>query len=54
MPTAPGGATGNRGFAAIQQSVGANTVLDVEFEQNLLPSPGFNQHALGAGLTLRP
>lgn len=54
MPTAAGGLTGNRGFAAFQQSVGANAVLDVEFEQNLLPLPGFNQHAFGAGLTLRP
>jgi hypothetical protein len=53
MPTAAGGLTGNRGFAAFQQSVGANAVLDVEFEQNLLPLPGFNQHAFGAGLTLR-
>lgn len=54
VPTAPGGLTGNRGFAAIQQSVGTNIVLDVEFEQNFLPLPGFNQHAVGAGLTLQP
>lgn len=54
IPTAPGGSTGNRGFGAIQQTVGANVVVDVEFEQNLLPSPGFDQHSLGAGLTFRP
>ncbi len=54
MPTAPGGPMGNRGFVAVQQSVGAGIVLDVEFEQNFLPLPGFNQHAVGAGLTLQP
>ncbi len=54
IPTGPGGPTGNRGFAAIQQSVGTNIVLDAEFEQNFLPLPGFNQHAVGAGLTLEP
>jgi hypothetical protein len=53
-PAAPGGPTGNRGSAAIQQSVGSNAVVDVEFEQNFLPLPGYNQHAFGAGLTLRP
>jgi hypothetical protein len=54
IPTGPGGPTGNRGFAAIQQSVGTDIVLDAEFEQNFLPLPGFNQHAVGAGLTLEP
>jgi hypothetical protein len=54
IPTAPRGPTGNRAFAAIQQSIGTNAVLDVEFEQNLLPIPGFDQHAVGAGLTLQP
>lgn len=53
LPTAPGGSTGNRALAAIQQTAGRSVVLDVEFEQNLLPTPGFNQHALGAGFTLR-
>jgi hypothetical protein len=53
IPTGPGGPTGNRGFAAIQQSFGPAVVLDAEFEQNFLPQPGFNQHAIGAGLTLR-
>jgi len=53
IPTAPGGSTGNRALAAIQQTVGSHVVLDVEFEQNLLPTPGFNQHALGTGFTLR-
>jgi len=51
---APGGPTGNRALFGIQQSAGTRIVLDVEFEQNLLPAPGFNQHALGVGLTLRP
>jgi hypothetical protein len=54
LPTAPGGPTGNRALFGIQQSAGTRIVLDVEFEQNLLPAPGFNQHALGVGLTLRP
>jgi hypothetical protein len=53
IPAGPGGPTGNRGFAAIQQSVGTNAVLDVEFEQNFLPAPGFDQRAIGAGLTLQ-
>lgn len=53
MPTAPGGLTGNRALAALQQTAGKSVVLDVEFEQNLLPTPGFNQHAFGTGLTLR-
>ncbi len=54
LPTGPGGPTGNRGLIGIQQSVGTEVLLDVEFEQNLLPLPGFNQHAVGVGLTLRP
>jgi hypothetical protein len=29
-------------------------VLDVEFEQNVLHLPGFNQHAIGTGFTLQP
>jgi hypothetical protein len=53
IPTAPGGSTGNRALAAIQQTAGPRVVLDVEFEQNLLPTPGFNQNAFGTGFTLR-
>ncbi len=53
MPTAPGGLTGNRALAAIQQTIGSKVVLDVEWEYNLLPAPGFNQHAFGTGITLR-
>ena len=53
LPTAPGGPTGNRALIAVQQIAGRNVVLDIEFEQNLLPAPGFNQHALGTGFTVR-
>jgi hypothetical protein len=52
-PTAPGGGTGNRAFIAVQQVVSPNVVVDVEFEVNLLPAPGFNQHALGTGIAVR-
>jgi hypothetical protein len=54
IPTAPGGTTGNRALEAIQQTLGANLVLDVDFEQNLLPQAGYSQHAFGAGLAVRP
>jgi hypothetical protein len=54
IPTTPGGPTGNRGLVAIQQNVGANVVMDVEIEESFLPPPGLDQHAFGAGLTLRP
>jgi hypothetical protein len=53
IPTAPGGSTGNRALVALQQAAGQSVVLDLDFEQNVLPAPGLNQHAFGAGLTLR-
>ncbi|MGP6158093.1 MAG: hypothetical protein ACLPYS_11430 [Vulcanimicrobiaceae bacterium] len=51
-PTAPGSGTGNRAFIGIQQAVSPNVVLDVELEFNLLPTPGYDQHALGAGFAV--
>ncbi len=53
VPTGPGGPTGNRALVALQRTISRNVVLDVEFESNLLPAPGANQHALGAGLAVR-
>jgi hypothetical protein len=52
-PTAPGAGTGNRALVGIQRTLSSNVVVDVEFEMNLLPAPGFNQHALGAGIVVR-
>ena len=53
-PTAPRGPTGNRALLGVQRSLSPNLVLDAEYELNLLPAPGFRQHAFGAGLTFRP
>jgi hypothetical protein len=52
-PTGPQAPTGNRALIAIQQVLGPNVVLDAEYEINLLPAPGFAQHALGTGITVR-
>jgi hypothetical protein len=52
-PTGPQAPTGNRALLAVQQVLGSNVVLDAEYEINLLPAPGFAQHALGTGLTVR-
>jgi hypothetical protein len=52
-PTGPHAPTGNRALLAVQEVLGANVVLDAEYEVNLLPTPGFAQHALGAGITVR-
>jgi hypothetical protein len=52
-PAGPGAGTGNRAFVAIQQTVSPNLVLDAEYEVNLLPAPGFHQHALATGIAVR-
>jgi hypothetical protein len=52
-PTGPQAPTGNRALLAVQQVLSPNFVLDAEYEINLLPAPGFAQHALGAGITAR-
>jgi hypothetical protein len=52
-PTGPHAPTGNRALLAVQQVLSRNLVLDAEYEMNLLPTPGFAQHALGAGITVR-
>ena len=52
-PTGPDAPTGNRALFAVQRVVGTNVVLDAEYEINLLPAPGFAQHALGTGITVR-
>ncbi len=38
---------------AIVETVSSNLVLHAEYESNLLPMPGFNQHAFGTGMTVR-
>jgi hypothetical protein len=53
-PTGPQAPTGNRVLLAVQRVLSPNVVLDAEFETNALPAPGFAQHALGAGITVRP
>ncbi len=52
-PTGPQAPTGNRALFAVQQVLSQNVVLDAEYEVNLLPSPGFAQHAFGTGITVR-
>jgi hypothetical protein len=52
-PTGPQAPTGNRALLAVQQTLSPNFVIDAEYEVNLLPAPGLNQHALGAGVTIR-
>jgi hypothetical protein len=54
MPPSPGAGTGNRALSGIQCTLSPNLVLDAEFEVNLLPQPGLSQHAIDAGLTVRP
>jgi hypothetical protein len=52
-PTGPQAPTGNRALFAVQVVLSPNAVLDAEYEMNLLPAPGFAQHAFGAGITVR-
>ena len=52
-PTGPRGPTGNRALFGLQQTLSPTVVLDFEYEVNLLPTPGFAQHSVGAGLTAR-
>jgi hypothetical protein len=50
----PAAASGNRALVGLQDSISANVVLDLDFETNLLPEPGVNQHAVDAGITILP
>lgn len=53
-PSAPHGPTANRVLFGIQQALSPNVVVDVDYETNALPPPGFNQHTtFEAGVTLR-
>ena len=52
-PTGPQAPTGNRALLGLQQTLSPNVVLDVEYEANLLPVPGFSQHSFGIGVTTR-
>jgi hypothetical protein len=52
-PSGPHGPTGNRALLGLQQTLSPNVVLDIEYEANLLPTPGFAQHSIGAGFTAR-
>lgn len=53
-PSAPHGPTANRALFGVQQVLSPNVVLDVDYETNALPPPGFNQHTtFEAGVTLR-
>jgi hypothetical protein len=53
VPAGPAGATSNRAFLGVQRTVSPDVVLDVEYELNLLPQPGFTQHAFGVGAAVR-
>lgn len=53
VPASPSGGTSNRGLFGLQQVLSANLVVDVEYEANLLPQPGFTQHAFGGGVAVR-
>jgi len=53
VPSAPGGGTSNRALVAVQRTLSANVVVDVEYEANVLPVSGFAQHAIGAGAAVR-
>jgi hypothetical protein len=52
-PAGPAGGTSNRALLGIQRSISSDVVLDVEYERNLLPEPGFTQHAFGVGAAAR-
>lgn len=54
FPNGPGAGTGDRALAGVQVTASAGVVLDAEFEVNLLPHPGFSQHAIDAGITILP
>lgn len=45
---------GNRALTGLQFAASPNVVFDAEYELNLLPMPGVNQHAIDVGITLRP
>jgi hypothetical protein len=52
--TSPHGPSGNRALAGLQQTVSQNVILDVDYERNLRPPPGFAQHTtFEGGVTLR-
>lgn len=53
VPAGPTGGTSNRGLFGLQQALSENVVVDVEYEVNLLPQPGFTQHAFGGGVAVR-
>ena len=52
--TAPHGTTGNRALIGIQQTLSPNLVVDIDYERNLLPPPGFvQQTSFEGGITIR-
>lgn len=53
VPASSTGGTSNRSLLGLQQALSANVVVDVEYEANLLPQPGFTQHAFGGGVAVR-
>jgi hypothetical protein len=52
-PAGPAGGTSNRAFLGVQRTISSDVVLDAEYEMNLLPQPGFTQHAFGVGAAVR-
>jgi hypothetical protein len=53
-PAGPHAGTGKRALFGIQQAVSSDVVVDVDYETNALPAPGFNQHTtFEAGVTVR-
>jgi hypothetical protein len=53
VPAGAGGGSSNRSLLGVQQTLSANVVVDLEYEANLLPQPGFTQHAFGGGVAVR-
>jgi hypothetical protein len=47
--TAPHGPSGNRALAGLQQMLSPNLIVDIDYERNLLPPPGFAQHTTFEG-----
>jgi hypothetical protein len=48
-PAGAQGLTGNRALLGAQQTISPRVVLDIEYEINLLPAPGFSQHTVFEG-----
>lgn len=52
-PASAAGGTGGRVLVALQRALSPNVVVDAEYEINVLPQPGFAQHAFGFGAAVK-